>query len=281
MFEPKNLPTVVCESTIIPGVKFGFSHNKERISPASPNIDPIHIHGYAEIFFDIRSDVSFLVDNKLYPLSHGDIIISPPGVTHVCIFESDTVHEHACLWIDADRYSPILDFIYREDFSPHISLGVDECERVYRLLTELELAMNDPALELTRASAMLGILSSLSVARGVPPEQTHLPHAMQLIVDDIHTNCAQIKSVNDIIARHFISGATLNRYFKKYIHLSPREYLESQKLALATKLLLSGESVTECCMKAGFSDCSHFICLFKRKFGTTPFKYKQRSRHIW
>ncbi|MBP3591363.1 MAG: AraC family transcriptional regulator [Clostridia bacterium] len=42
------------------------------------------------------------------------------------------------------------------------------------------------------------------------------------------------------------------------------------------ELLKKDASVTEACTAAGFSDCSHFIVLFKKKFGETPLKYKKR-----
>ena len=277
MSEPKNLPIPEFESVGIGSIKFCLTHSKMRKSSMSPGIDPIHIHSYTEIFVNIDSDVSFLVENRLYPLTRGDVIVSPPGSTHVCIFNRDAIHDHACIWIDAERDSSLIEFINKSDFSPHIYLG-KEADKFLDLVAELESSVLDERSELSRASALLSILSMLERASGNPHRVHHLPTALQLILDDIHENCTQIKSVNDIIDRHFISGATLNRYFRKYIHLSPREYLESQKLSLATKLLLSGESVTDCCMKAGFSDCSHFISLFKKKFGTTPLKYKQSAR---
>ncbi|MBQ7387463.1 MAG: helix-turn-helix domain-containing protein [Clostridia bacterium] len=277
MYEPKNFPILDSTSALIDNMKFSVAYKNERLSSVSPGLDPIHIHGFTEIFLNINADVSFLVENRLYPLSRGDVIVSAAGSTHVCVFESDAVHEYVCLWIDADISSPLLDFITREGFSPLISLG-EATDRFVQLIHDLDVSASDPALELTRAASLLGILSILSSASGIEASEPQLPRALQSVLDDIHENCTQIKSVNDIISRHFISGATLNRYFRKYIRLSPREYLESQKLSYATKLLLAGESVTDCCMHAGFSDCSHFISLFKKKFGTTPLKYKRIAR---
>ena len=39
--------------------------------------------------------------------------------------------------------------------------------------------------------------------------------------------------------------------------------------------LRGGASVTAAATNAGFSDCSHFIVLFKKKFGQTPLEYKK------
>ena len=101
-----------------------------------------------------------------------------------------------------------------------------------------------------------------------------LPREMQEIVEDINDNFAEYRYVSDIVEKYYISQATLNRWFRKYLHISPREFLEAKKLSLAKQLLLEGKSVTDSCMLSGFSDCSHFISVFKKHFGETPFKFK-------
>ena len=100
---------------------------------------------------------------------------------------------------------------------------------------------------------------------------------LQDILNDIHINFAEIHHINQLTDRYFVSHATLSRWFRKYLHTSPREYLESKKLAHAVKLLDSGATVTEACINSGFPCCSHFIGLFKKKFGETPLKYKKRN----
>ena len=44
----------------------------------------------------------------------------------------------------------------------------------------------------------------------------------------------------------------------------------------AVRLLADGAGVTEACLGAGFSDTSHFIALFKKRFGKTPLEYKKQ-----
>ena len=105
-----------------------------------------------------------------------------------------------------------------------------------------------------------------------------LPQGMQQVLDYIRVNFVQIHSVADVAEGCHISTSTLNRWFRTYLQLSPRKYVEALKLSLAQKLLAEGRSVTEVCNSAGFSDCSRFIAVFKAKFGKTPLQYqKQRD----
>ena len=53
-------------------------------------------------------------------------------------------------------------------------------------------------------------------------------------------------------------------------------YIENRRLANAKKLLERGESVQAAAEKSGFPDYSHFISLFKRRFGITPKKFQSK-----
>ena len=91
----------------------------------------------------------------------------------------------------------------------------------------------------------------------------------------MNNHFSEIQHIKDVYDRIYISPATLNRWFRKYIHLSPREFLESKKLAYAKQLLNQGYTVTEASIHSGFADSSYFIAVFKKKFGVTPRAYKQ------
>ena len=72
----------------------------EYHTPKDPVLDPSHIHGYYEIYLNLTGDISFLVNNHIYAVQHGDMILTRPGDVHVCILNSPCVHEHVCLWLD-------------------------------------------------------------------------------------------------------------------------------------------------------------------------------------
>jgi AraC-like DNA-binding protein len=120
---------------------------------------------------------------------------------------------------------------------------------------------------------VLQILSIFEAKNFANHERLVIPKALEEILDDIQKNFATIHNINSILSSHYVSSTTLNRWFRQYIHSSPREYLESVRLSNALNMLLDGATVTEACLNCGFSDCSHFIILFKKKFGLTPKKY--------
>ncbi len=277
MYKPTILPQVKEKPLNLSDVKFGIVYSNKFVDPKNPNIEPAHIHDYQEIFFNVSSNVSFLVNNRLYAVPQGDAIFSRDNEVHVCVYNAAQAHEYFCLWIDAEKETINILFPFlKSAFSPLFTFDDETKIRIHTLLKKLYSACQNSEDSLKKTAYFLEILTLFQNPAFAAKQETKIPVQMQKIIDDIHLHFAEIDHVNDLIKRNFVSPATLNRWFRKYIHLSPREFLESKKLAHAAKLLSQGASVTDACLQSGFSDCSHFIVLFKKKFSETPLKYKQR-----
>ena len=108
-----------------------------------------------------------------------------------------------------------------------------------------------------------------------PEANNHLPKAMQEILNYVDENYTDIRFIEEIADKFHISTPTLNRWFREYVHLPPSKLISAKKLAYAEKLLRGDISVADVCYMAGFTDCSRFISLFKRKYGLTPLQYKK------
>ena len=275
-YEPTFVPQLKETLLDLSNIRYGLIYRNEFIDPAMPNIEAAHIHNYLEIFFNVSSDVSFLVGNHLYSVGRGDAVFSRANEIHVCIYNSAQKHEYYCLWIDADEETlQKLLPVEQNHFNPLLSFNDATKAKIKKLLDQLYSLQNNQTKNLDKTLCLLALLSLIERNNESEEIRETIPPALQKIIDDVHVNFAEIHHVKDILDRHFISSATLNRWFRKYIRLSPREYLEAKKLAHASKLLAQGVSVTDSCFQAGFSDCSHFIVLFKKKFLETPLKYQQ------
>ncbi|MBQ8719813.1 MAG: helix-turn-helix transcriptional regulator [Clostridia bacterium] len=275
MYEPKYLPELNEKLGSFSNIRFGIDHFNKYHPSLDPDADPLHVHKSLEIFFNISADASFLVNNNLYPVSKMSAVVSRPGDIHMCIFHKEAVMEYVCLWIDADLDLPAFSFLKNDGFCPLFSFDGDAGVKLKSLTRSLAELCQSGGSELEKTVCLLRILLLFEKGHATLPEKPIVPESFQRILDDIHENFSTIRSVNDIIDTHFISSATLTRRFRKYIHTTPREYLESVRLSNAAMMLSGGASVTEACMNSGFSDCSHFIVLFKKKFGITPFQYKK------
>ncbi len=98
---------------------------------------------------------------------------------------------------------------------------------------------------------------------------------MQKIIDFIFENNGNI-SVEEIAKKHQKSIRQIQRYFKKYIALSPKAFCQIIRFkSLYKKKVLSGEKIDF--FDYGFFDQMHFIKSFKANLGTTPGKSAELS----
>ncbi len=260
-------------------ISYRIRYRNEYAEVDDPRHDESHIHSCFEIYFNLAGNVSFWANNRLYPIKSGDIIATKPGDVHLCVYNAPSVNEHFCFWFDCGENSALGEYLNGFFEENHYSLGENK-EKLAAMLHELKFMDKQGENEFLRTSKLYEIFVFLrencKAQGGLVPEM--MPPEMQRIVDDIDENFSQLDHISDILKKYYISQATLNRWFRKYLHVSPREFLEAKKLACAKKLLYEGHSVTETCMLAGFSDCSHFISVFRKKFGETPFSYKNKER---
>ena len=68
-----------------------------------------------------------------------------------------------------------------------------------------------------------------------------------------------------------MSLSTFKKSFKQYYDTTPAAWLQQKKLALAHHhILTSATSISQVSFECGFEDASHFIRVFKQKYGLTP-----------
>lgn len=260
------------------GVRFEIRHANCFVGLDDPEIDEAHIHNSYEIYVNVSGDVSFLVENRLYPIRSGDAVITRPGEMHLCVYQSACIHEHFCLWVEEPEDQSLLSFFDGARFCNLYAPIGETRQQMLDLLYRLDQLSRCDARKLEMTACFLQLLALFDnrpeTEAGNPGM---MPGELQQILDYINAHFREIQHVGELYDRFFVSPSTMNRLFRKYIHLSPREFLESRKLSCAQRLLTRDLTVTEVCLQCGFADCSHFISIFKKKFGETPYRYKQAA----
>ena len=242
-------------------------------SPA--NVFDQHVHSECEIYINLTGNVSFMVEDHIYPISAGNVIITRPFEGHHCIYHGREPHKH--FWIlfsDGgnehllhrffDRRAGENNLITLSD--PDVAALVATCRR----LLEPSLA---PA---AQYGAFFALLEIFDRGNAKMPTNTRLTPEIATALDRIHTDFATPLRMQDLAHDVGLSISTFERQFEKHIGLSPRDYLFKKRISHAAALLAQGHTVKETCDACGFPDYAHFIATFKKTFGVTPLQYRKR-----
>lgn len=92
-------------------------------------------------------------------------------------------------------------------------------------------------------------------------------------INYIQNNIRQPLCIKQLAYDLNMSEANFCNSFKKIIGVTPREYITNLKLTQA-KDMLKNQNVTEVALDLGYENISHFIEIFKNKYGITPKQYK-------
>ena len=276
---PKLKPLIESHS----GVFIEITYEKRNTSVNDITHDEQHIHDFYELYVNLAGDVSFLVENTLYPIRRGDVIITAPNEIHRCVYHSDCVHEHFCIWI---KGIPFSSGFLKDEFKKNklIVLSNEEKQNLINYCFSLYKShMSSEMLQFQAIASFFEILNLICNYRKDVSYVQELRENFSKIIDDISFNFTDPNCGTATICKNFyISKSTLCRHFQHYFQTTPSDFIESKRLSESKKLLTAGASVQDACINSGFSNCSYFIMRFRKKFDLTPAKYQKEilSNHF-
>lgn len=236
----------------------------------------LHSHPELEIYINLSGDVSFLVENRLYPVERGDIIISRPGEYHHCVYRSEKEHNLFWILLESDKNANIFNFLLKDLGSNLISPDKKTKEKIIEICNTL---MDEKLSDFDRYyylfTLIMLIKSNLQI--NILSKDT-LPQELNFALDYIDSHISENIKISDIAKSLYISESTLERRFKKHLDMKPLEFIHKKKMLFAAEQLRNGESVLNAGLSVGFSDVSYFIGVFKRFYGITPYQYKKNAQ---
>ncbi len=266
-----------CQVTV-PGMSpLQLSVSYVDIDAASPlNQNESHMHRQCEIYVNLSGDVSFEVENRIYPISRGSAIITRPFEYHHCIYRSQQRHTHYWITFSAEQDADFLQIFFNREKGRDnlICLNDDQLTRLCAVLDALLDSGCDPLQQRILCLQLFGILNEGT--RGGPEASLDaLPGDVSRALRFMDSHLAEDLDIRALAAAGNVSVNTLERHFKATLGMTPSAMLRKKRLISSMACLRSGDSVTEAALKCGFADYSNYIQLFRRQFGMTPLQYKK------
>lgn len=238
-----------------------------------------HFHPFTEIFLVLDGEGIFTVENKSFDIKTNDLIIVPPNVYHQELSHDSNPLEYAVLGVEDLLFQieePNQNFIYQnfdrdnEDIlyyfhhllmeSENKELGYDTvCQKLLELL-------------------ILKIIRKMNI--NLEAHQVILPikREIRMICHYIDQNYSENLSLENLAQYMKMNKYYMAHEFKKYMHISPIQYLIKRRIKECQSLLkTSSLSVSEISEAVGFSSQSYFSQIFKKEIGMTPLEYRQSN----
>lgn len=238
-----------------------------------------HIHEECEIYINLSGDVSFIVENRIYPVLPGSIIITRPYEYHHCIYHSNKLHKHYWILFSSKGNEEILDIFFKRNVGEKnlLMLPQDATEDLFKLCNHMcREAKNSQIEKYYNFFKLLGLLEKADTPS---PNSNSYLEDVPFVLDYISRNLSENFTVNEIAKKANVSVNTLERHFTEALNTTPRNYIKKKRLANVLRLLSLGHTVTDACSKSGISDYSGFIRDFKKIYGITPLKYQKQIQN--
>ena len=244
----------------------------ELDAQSKENVREHHVHPECEIYINLTGDVDFMVEDRLYPVAPGDVILTRPYEYHHCIYRSNALHKHFWILFSCEGNEALLDLFFRRPAGENNRLVLPPAAAA-ELLEVCRALMKDGASYLL----FFRMLSLLQTGAAPATAAVPLPPDVVQALETLHRRLTEPLSISALAAQSHVSLNTLERHFKAHIGMTPQAYLRQKRLARAAELLAQGHSVSDACVQSGFADYSHFIALFRRHFGISPLQYQKQN----
>lgn len=258
---------------------FEAHHNRD---PYFRTIE-FHAHDFLELYLFLDGSVTYYIEDQVYDLCPGDLLIIPPGRMHRPVVANErAAYERMVLWVE-------LDYIARIDSAAgelqaalrgvgangyRVPLRGDDlifAASLFRRIVKMERGgvFTSSAIRLYLKDAFEAYSLVEKEARG---ETAVIPQVIRYLTEHFR----EPLRLDDLAARFFISKSYLNRHFKAYTNATVYAYLMALRITHARRMLREGATAAEAGRECGFSDYSTFYKAFKAQTGITPQEFKAR-----
>lgn len=234
----------------------------------------IHHHTGFEIHFVNKGHQSYIIDEKEYIVSDGQVLIIPPLVDHYVA--------------DTQFYESKFSIIFNQcPQSPFAQLKrVVFCKGNERIFDNLNNAFKEIKISSSYSKQIIShcIYESLIILLRKSgfkdkcdfvkneSEDDRLIFAKRYIQDNIEFNI----TVSDVAAHCCLGTKQLTRLFKQHENTTPLRYIQKQKISHIEMLLSEDVSLKQVSDKMNFSSEYHFNSFFKKYTGVSPGVYKKK-----
>ena len=262
----------------------------ERMTSTNWTMNDCHFHDGYEIYMSLTDGVQFFVNDKVYPVNRGDILIFNHLDLHRALIPPQ-IEYNRCYIIFSPNYidnfsteqTNLLDCFEHDKrtFSYCIHLGEEELDVFCKLFGDCERYGTESFSYGYDVQKMISLINLLIFVNKVYENSNQINHSLRSghahrvrnIQKFIAANLSAELSLDALAKEFYLSKRHLEHIFKEYCGFSVGEYITNVRIIKARELLQQGLSVSLVGDRVGYHNLSHFSRVFKQHTGISPKKY--------
>ena len=229
----------------------------------------LHSHGYYEFYFFLEGDVSIQIGSEVFPLTAGDLIVIPPGLSHVAVIHSMTLpYRRFVFWISQEfcrhlfdlspDYGYLMqlvqtkkDYIFHNDKITFNSIQ----SKILRLLEEMQTDRfcREPQIALCVNDLILH-LNRLIYERNHSEPKQETESLYQSLCGFIEDHIDEDLSLDRLSGEFYVSKYHISHVFKENLGLSIHQYISKKRLSLIRQAIWGGHDISLHYNTCGFGE---------------------------
>lgn len=233
---------------------------------------PIHRHEFYEIDLFVCGTGVSSVETASLEITRPTCLLNFPYTTHSFKADKGSFEIYNIAFSDRFVSKECMNYIYRLESSPCISLGKDELE-ILRRDAELLYAdyMSNVPMKSERIRTRLEAMLIYIISRTPQDNSRGDLTPIQAALAYISRNLDKKITATELAALVHVSPGYFGTYFKNNYGKSHKAYITELRMKNAMSLLLSTDnSITAISEECGFVSVSNFIKAFKEYWGEHP-----------
>jgi len=245
-----------------------------------------HSHDFFEFFLVIEGTQALNINDYSMTLGPGALVLIRPNdihsrryITpgyHINIAFSATIANALFEYLGSGY--PFRNLVRPDSPAPYITLNQSESERIKRRMKELyTISLTDSELQRTKLRTLIFEIFVHYFSKCFqqhPAAESWFEHLIYEMEKPANLS-AGLPALLKISQK---SHEYLCRVFKKYMNLTPTQYINDLRLNYAANFLIHSDlPVLDICMMAGYDNLSHFYHLFRKKYQMTPKQFRDAA----
>ncbi|MCI8543973.1 MAG: AraC family transcriptional regulator [Lachnospiraceae bacterium] len=242
-------------------------------------------HDYLEIAYIFAGEGKYRIEDKIYLVQEGDLLILNPGVRHQALScpEAEVPSTEFFVGFSDIRITGCQDNFLPLPGGEYILHTAGELrQRFLKICSSMEAenAVRRQGRYFMMKSYLVQLLlliireqcEPMERPKGCAFESANRKYVVEQIISYIEDHYSEKISLDQIAENMYLSPFYISRIFKNETGNAPIRHLINIRLEKAKELLEGGYegSIQEVAARVGYDDAYHFSKLFKKRYGISP-----------